>query len=1171
MAIDNWEHIINLVTGWTLPERAEVTDNAKGDSGIPWLNVDIKSVSREDMNLHNEWHPDGMGATIQFWGGSGHNVSKYEANVTFANIDKGKQFWEASEFALWHLAYNNFTSLNLDAPVSGAPSAANGIDLHSFSKLAKSYDAAGDFFTKHTETLKQWTEALGDEQASWKGTAAGVFWHLVDDLHTKYENFSNELRPPGFTPSSTSPSTGYQSTTLHGDSLIGAETALHKLYTDMYSTYEKFFWQQASPIQITQADGSTTSYNSPADPRDILLNILEDITNWAAAHQASHVVMTTRSGSNGTGGNYSYDNWDTQDGYQESPHWGSLADMSTWGAIANEAVNRWKNNVSTNLDTPTIPMVTELQNAFSRVLDPNWNTKFAFDDTSTADLASEFQQEQAEAQAQDVANAAGGSSDLSGLTDPLNGLGSDVQDLNNGINSFTTGLSDSLGGLTGGGGSTIPPPSSIDTTGGGPGLSDQNSLLSGGGGGGSGSSDTSTLTSGNGDGLTDWNIPTPGDGGPGTIDPNSLTDTTSTGTGNGLNDSNSLMNSLIPPNTFTSTGKANSLTGGPTGGDTNPDGSVTTTTGNGSQLTTLPNGTQLLAPPPGSGGVTTVTNPDGSVTTPNSGGGLTTKYPDGSSQTVNSDGTVTTSDPDGQVTTSHIGSGDTLPNPDGSRTTVTTGGVTTKFPDGSSITSNADGSLTATNPDGSHTTTFPNGSSQSVDTQGRVQLKSPDGSVTTTDGSGDLTTKFPDGSSQTVHSDGTVTNTDPHGGVTTTHLGSGDTLTNPDGSKLTNDPSTGLTTHLPDGSSFTAHPDGSFTTTNADGTTTTQFPNGMVETVGQDHITHLTSPNGDVTTQNPDGSVTTDFTGGGSTTVHPDGSVTTTSNGHTLTSELNPGQSIVNPDGSTTSVDHGGGITTKFPDGSSYTLNPDGTVTTTNATGTGGSHLTTTDTTGSGNHLDTPNSLDLSKLQHSVANGLTTANGDGTTTTHFPGGSISTTEPNGLTTTHFPDGSSMVTGPNGQFQAVPSPGHDSSTDTGGSLGSTTASATGTGGNTGADSSLMNMMSPMMMMMGMARAGGQGQQGQQEGQRVRDVYADDESDGAFLHAASSGQRRQPTPVDAYEEEEEDAEVLFNRPASESSGRRGTASRPATQSSSASWSADGDVWGTDEGGLPASIGR
>ncbi|MYS21403.1 hypothetical protein GA0115240_13001, partial [Streptomyces sp. DvalAA-14] len=649
MAADNWEHIINLMTGFTLAERSAI-EGSKGAGGIPWLDVEIKSVG---MSLHAEStaHGDGMGFDIQFYSGTGTDVGKYQATVTFKDQTDGRQYWKRSAAALADLVASPYKTAGVTSgtDVGGDPTPDAGVDLTSFSTLAKSFDKAGVFFTNHAETLKQWAESLGDENAAWKGQAAGVFWHLINDLHDKYDNYTSELIPPGFSPANTSVSTGYVSTTKHGDSVIGAEVALHTALQSMNDSLSKYMNQTGTPISVTHPDGSSTSDIVSGDTREVLYKVMTEITDWVSVHNAPGVVgYMAPNPYGGYMGNPTapIQSYTTNANYSDATTWGNLKDTSTWSGAANEAVKRWQTNIETNLDTPARADVTTLQQSWSRVLDPNWDTTFAFEDTDTTSLAQDLQQEKADIQ-QDKANDEqnnlnnslnGLGDNLNGLGNNLNGLGNNLNGLGDNLNNFGDGLNNGLNGF---------------------GDSLNNGL------------------NGLGDNLNNF----------------------STGLDNGLNGfGDSISNGL---------GGLNGL-GGPGGGGPltglNGDSSLLTPNG---PLPTPGSGDFFTNPGPGATGVR---NADGSVTTQNADGSVTTQFPDGSSTTVNPDGTITTHNADGTTTTSQLGPGQTLTNPDGSTTTVSGNGeITTHFPDGSTVTQNADGSLTTTNADGSTSTHFPNG------------------------------------------------------------------------------------------------------------------------------------------------------------------------------------------------------------------------------------------------------------------------------------------------------------------------------------------------------------------------------------------------------------------------------------------------------------------------------
>ncbi|MEU9336718.1 AAWKG family protein [Streptomyces sp. NPDC048290] len=1172
MAVDNWEHIINLMTGFTLGERGDIM-GAKGDGGIPWLAVDIENHGGLALSPANQWPKnDGQGVWIQFYGRHGNRVSKYEANVSFTDTTAGRHYWQRSADALRSLVQPPYKTLGVSSNYGGSPSVDTGVDLTSFTTLAQSFDTAGAFFNQHAEILKQWSESLGDQNASWKGTAAGVFWNLVNQLYDKYENFKSELAPPGFSPSFTSVSTGYNARTLHGDSLLQAERALHTALSNMYDQFMRFISRSATPIPVTHPDGTQSSMNVDGDTRNVLNHLMSEVAQWVQTYNTSNVKFSQRRG------------LVPDDGFQDTTVWGNLRDQSTWSAIAAEAQYRWRVNVETNLDVPARQEVQTLQETWSRVLNPGWNTAFAFDDTSTVTLTQAVQNDKLES------DAANGGSDNEAFNDAindlgnkfnegLNNLGNDLgdfgDDIGNGINdlgnNFSEGMNN-LGDNFGDFGDNLSD-----------GMNDLGSSLGDFGNDLSGGMDDlgNSLSDGVNDlggnlddalgGLNDpaSGLPTGTDAlGDLPTGTDALGDLpTGTDALGDLPTGTDALGDLPDPNSF-----ATDSTGGmDLNGDGVPDTSGTPGTeiplGDGSNaLGALPGVIPPLAP--GSNPVPTGVNglgddpftnvgPDGSVSTLNPDGSLTTEYPDGSSTTVSPNGEITTTDPDGSVSTDQLAPGQSLLNPDGSVTSIDSNGdITTQFPDGSSLTHNADGS------------------------------------VTSTDADGNVTTEYPDGSSTTVSPDGEVSITDPSGAISTDQLAPGESLINPDGSVSSVDADGNITTEYPDGTSVTHNADGSITNTDADGNEVTTMPNGVVGTTTPEGLTQLTTPDGTVSTQNPDGSLTMDFPDGSATTVNPDGTVTTTTaNGSEVTSELGEGQSLVNPDGSRTSITPDGGFTTTYPDGSSVTVNPDGTVSstppTTSGLGTGtgtntgsGSGLGLLPSLGGGtNGIDIPTTgsgggVDLPSYDPA---GLTTQNGDGSLSTTYPSGTTSITGTDGLTTTNFPDGSSTISSPDGELQAVPSPetaalGSSVAQPLGSSVPSVPPSG-GTGDEAGF-SALGGLMSPMMMMMGMARMANQGGQGQGQNERTRETYLDNDADGAFLAANGYQQRPEPAQVpEAFEEEDQDPDEVPSRtPTTGQGGMPGESGggwRPETQDSG--WDEEDDVWGTGEEGLPASIGR
>ncbi|WP_405666337.1 AAWKG family protein [Streptomyces sp. NBC_01166] len=493
-------------------------------------------------------------------------------------------------------------------------------------------------------------------------------------------------------------------------------------------------------------------------------------------------------------------------------------------------------------------------------------------------------------------------------------------------------------------------------------------------------------------------------------------------------------------------------------------------------------------------------------------------------------------------------------------------------------------------------------------------IDTPTGGSTQLDG-GKLTSDFPDGSSSTFDPDsGLVTTTHPDGSVTTRDLGNGTGVTNPDGSVTSLGDDGKLTTTFPDGTSQVVDPTtGQATTTDADGTTTTQNLgslgdlNGRSSLGGPTDLGDLGDINADLPTQsisdldlgrlNPGGSGLETPTGGHTALVNddfattfPDGSkgvfdadtgafTMTGPDGSSVTTDLTHGATVTNPDGSTTALDNGQ-LANTFPDGSKQIIDPDtGIATVTDAQGrteTVNLHdLNPAGGTDSSRILDglgDPGGLngssglgdlggssglgDLGGLNGSSGSGGIDTSG-GSTTREVPlsdlgiGGSQAGTS--GLGGGLSGTGSPSTDG----FGAVDplSDGSASSAGTpvAGAAQPGTPGAPGTPGSPG-----------MPMGGGMGGMGGGGEKG--NGERVRAVLVD---------AAEESERRKRRRRSPWNRQEEGD--TFLAPASRVATTGGASSeeeaepRRGSTSSAGYLEEDEDVWGTEEGGAPAVIGR
>jgi hypothetical protein len=475
----------------------------------------------------------------------------------------------------------------------------------------------------------------------------------------------------------------------------------------------------------------------------------------------------------------------------------------------------------------------------------------------------------------------------------------------------------------------------------------------------------------------------------------------------------------------------------------------------------------------------------------------------------------------------NTGAGDFLRTPTGGTAQLTDGKLTTGFPDGSSSSFDPDsGVLTTTHPDGSVTT-------QNLGDGTRVT--NPDGSVTSLGGDGKLTTSFPDGTTQTVDpTTGQATTTHPDGTTTTENLGD---LGNLNGqSNQSGQNGFGDLGDLGDINSDlrteSAGDLGDFGNLNSD------QPGLDTPTGG-----HTTLDGDDFTTRFADGSEATfDPDNGLLTTTHPDGSTTV--------ADLTHGARVTNPDGSTTLLDNGQ-LTTRFPDGSTQVIDPDtGIATVTDPQG----NTRTVDL----HDLNSPGDFDSSDILDDLGT-VGGGGGGGTTSRDVPlselglgGGNVSTAASGGGLSGA---GSFSADGFGAAGAAPLSDGAASSAGTPLSPAAA-AGAPGTPGTAGSPG--------MPMGGGMGGMGAGGEKG--NGERVRAVLVD---------AAEESERRNRRRRSPWNRQEDSDTFLApasrvattggdSPEAEQEPGRRPTSSADYLEE-------DADVWGTDEGGTPAVIGR
>ncbi len=1193
---DVWASLVTHITGYPVPDRSTIFDTLRSDHGGKLFRMDIRDRGLGSFVQDASGFLRNTGEDYDIWFfDSGKRTQIKQARIVFegrvragdelifadpgtddvanASVREGNEFKDYNKDEMSTVALARYMNgprtalLELRGGNTGNARFSNlgvaedaAVDLKSFDTTGQSFDFAAQFFRDQGPKIKEWEDALGREDATWKGEAAEVFRSLLTKIRENYDAYIETFDE--------TPSTGEgdgTGKTVYSRALSQARQALENAADKLLDAW------------ITWANSDYY------DPHRVLRYVLDDLALWVDANNVAKTdIKTTYSA-------YSSSTYhDPKEGFsQNHPEYGDLTDIANWAKVGDKAVQIWSRGVDEYLVKPARSVQSTLNNTF---LDLSGDfTENLPKPKSTSTASQEYEERKAE-EAQDEIDRQNeenrryqdelreeqnrqreedrryqdelreeqnrqreedkrAQDELreeqnrqreedkryqDELREEQNRQREEdrryqdelraeqekqADEAQEQLRTFNDRTTTDLDGLDDVLNRNVPVTESLGDLGG----------INGGGGAGDGSLTENLGALGDANNAVNESLAGLGDtGGTGGGDQRTaVPPTANLGSLGGLNSGGG---------TRTPSDRTTGLVGGdpvarfPDGSSTrfDPDTGLLTTTGPDGTTTTTDLGNGLQ-----------VTNPDGSVTSLTDDGKLTTTFPDGRTETIDpSTGQAVTTNPDGTTTTTDLGSlgdlnsgagGGVLDTPTGGTTQLTGGELTSRFPDGSSTSFDPDtGSLTTTGPDGSVTTT---------DLGNGLQVTNPDGSVTLLGDDGNLTTTFPDGTTQSVDpSTGRAVTTNPDGTTTTTDLGSlGDLNGRSDLSSLGDLP----------------------TQSNGDLSGLGDLDLGSLDGLNSESGSGLRTPTGgetslagdDLLTRFPDGTrATFDTQTGMLTATHPDGSVTTT--------DLTHGVQVNNPDGSVTSLDNGM-LTTEFPDGSTQVVDPEtGIATVTDAQGnteTVNLHdLNTGDTQTSsvGGLLDELDALDTLGGGGGVGGGTSTETLSPSDLDLSNGGSLGPASGAGITA-----GASV--GTDGLVTGAAAPLSDGTTATGGSLGPVAAS--GTAGAPGMPGT------PGMPMGGMGGAGGGGDKG--NGERVRAVLVD---------AAEESERRNRRRRSPWNRQEDSDTFLSPASRVATSGGDSPEEEATDQGRRATTSADyleedADVWGTEDGGTPAVIGR
>ncbi|NEA78623.1 hypothetical protein G3I30_05745 [Actinospica acidiphila] len=1194
---DVWASLVTHITGYPVPDRSTIFDTLRSDHGGKLFRMDIRDRGLGAFVQDASGFLRNTGEDYDIWFfDSGKRTQIKQARIVFegrvragdelifadpgtddvanASVREGNEFKDYNKDEMSTVALARYMNgprtalLELRGGNTGNARFSNlgvaedaAVDLKSFDTTGQSFDFAAQFFRDQGPKIKEWEDALGREDATWKGEAAEVFRSLLTKIRENYDAYIETFDE--------TPSTGEgdgTGKTVYSRALSQARQALENAADKLLDAW------------ITWANSDYY------DPHRVLRYVLDDLALWVDAHNVANTdIKTTYSA-------YSSSTYhDPKEGFsQNHPEYGDLTDIANWAKVGDKAVQIWSRGVDEYLVKPARSVQSTLNNTF---LDLSGDfTENVPKPKSTSTASQEYEERKAE-EAQDEINRQNEENKRyqdelreeqnrqreedrryqdelreeqnrqreedkraqdelreeqnrqreedkryqDELREEQNRQREEdrryqdelraeqekqADEAQEQLRTFNDRTTTDLDGLDDVLNRNVPVTESLGDVGG----------INGGGGGGDGSLTQNLGALGDANNAVNESLAGLGDtGGTGGGDQRTaVPPTANLGSLGGLNPGGG---------TRTPSDRTTGLVGGdpvarfPDGSSTrfDPDTGLLTTTGPDGTTTTTDLGNGLQ-----------VTNPDGSVTSLTDDGKLTTTFPDGRTESIDpSTGQAVTTNPDGTTTTTDLGSlgglnsgagGGVLDTPTGGTTQLTGGELTSRFPDGSSTSFDPDtGTLTTTGPDGSVTTT---------DLGNGLQVTNPDGSVTSLGDDGNLTTTFPDGTTQSIDpSTGQAVTTDPDGTTTTTDLGSLDGLNGRSDLSSLGD--------LP-------------TQSNGDLSGLGDLDLGSLDGLNSDSGSGLRTPTGgetslagdDLLTRFSDGTrATFDTQTGMLTATHPDGSVTTT--------DLTHGVQVNNPDGSVTSLDNGM-LTTEFPDGSTQVVDPEtGIATVTDAQGnteTVNLHdLNTGDTQTSsvgGGILDELDALDTLGGGGGVGGGTSTETLSPSDLNLSNGGSLGPASGAGITA-----GASV--GTDGLVTGAAAPLSDGTTATGGPLGPVAAS--GTAGAPGMPGT------PGMPMGGMGGAGGGGDKG--NGERVRAVLVD---------AAEESERRNRRRRSPWNRQEDSDTFLSPASRVATTGGDSPEEEATDQGRRATTSADyleedADVWGTEDGGTPAVIGR
>ncbi|MFI1226875.1 MULTISPECIES: AAWKG family protein [unclassified Streptomyces] len=369
---DNWADLVTHITGYPVPKRSEVFDTLRSDHGGKLFRMDIKERSlgllvkdsgflRDKGQDYDIWFFDSgkkrsiMQARIVFEGRvkSGEEIifaGTDSTDVNDVSVREGNEFtdYNKDKFSTIPLArYMNGPRAALMALLKGnsgdgrfsglVAKEADVVDLDSFTDAGHSFDYAAKFFKDHAPLLKDWEDRFGRDDASWKGEAAEVFRSLIKKIRENYDSYVETFNETAGSGDSTG--TG---STVYSRALSLGRSHLEQAARDLLGHW--LTWAQSDYY----------------DPHRVLRYVLDDLAQWVDTENVAKTDIKSYTSRYTTTVSHS-----PQGGFsQVHPDYGDLTDIANWAKVGDKAVDIWSRAVDDLLVEPAREVQSRLNNQF---------------------------------------------------------------------------------------------------------------------------------------------------------------------------------------------------------------------------------------------------------------------------------------------------------------------------------------------------------------------------------------------------------------------------------------------------------------------------------------------------------------------------------------------------------------------------------------------------------------------------------------------------------------------------------------------------------------------------------------------------------------------------------------------------------------------------------------